>query len=436
MKRSCPPGRDPARPRRRRRSLQLRLFTWAGVTILVTGLVVGVTGWLTSSGSSGWHRAKEGANAIAARRFAEVWDDPAARAALATEVSSEMDVGVATFDAAGRPLDRFGPVRERAFMKIPIERQGERVGRVEISVRRFRTPAEIALPLGLALIALWGASGFLARRLARPLADLASTADAIGRGDLDRRTRVTRHAPAEVAKVAEAMDDMAARIQRQMVDSRELLAAVSHEVRSPLARIRLLTELARPEEEGERRRALDEIDREVEEIDALVGSLLASSRLDFGTLDPREMDALAVARDALLRAGLPARLLVAPEVMDPVRADPTLIARALANLVENARTHGGGVSALRVTPGPSPGEVTFEVDDDGPGLGDDAEHMFQAFHRRAGTHGALGLGLAIVARIAEAHGGRAFAEDREPAGARIGFSIAGRAASDPVASAP
>lgn len=436
--------------RRHNARLQVRLFAWSGVMILVTGLVVALTGWALSTGPTTWQRTLQGATAIASRRFADVWEDAAARSALASEIAAELTVGVVTLDERGAPLDRVGAVEGSPFLSFVIERRGTPLGRVQIFTKSAKGPRHVILPLFFALLVLWGLSGLLARRLARPLAELAATADAIGRGELERRTRVARHAPAEVVRVAEAIDDMAQRIQRQMADSRELLAAVSHEVRSPLARIRLLVELARPpaadasgppqapppETGDEEERAvapadpLTAIEREVEEIDALVGSLLASSRLDFGTLDVRDVDPLALARDALLRAGLPARLLDVKGDLHTLRADPTLLARALANLLDNARIHGGGASSLRVAVDDGQGETRFEVDDDGPGLGEDVEHLFQAFHRRPGTQGALGLGLAIVARIAEAHGGRAFAEDRPSGGARIGFTFAMADAAD------
>lgn len=455
MRRDCPHG-DPLerlhqRHRhhhgRRRKSLQFRLFAWAGATILVTGLLCGFAGWLTS-GPSAWQRTVSGAVVLASRRFADVWDDDRARAALASEIATELDVGVTTRGPDGEVLETYGTTRVHSIATIPVDVAGQRRGTVEVFVRRFRGAHRIVVPLVVALVVLWGLSGLLARRLARPLADLASTATAIGRGELDRRTRVARHAPREVASLAEAIDDMASRIQRQMADQRELLAAVSHEVRSPLARIRLLVEMARPPapprgdaaegDAAERDEALLEIDREVEEIDALVGTLLASSRLDFGNLDPRDVDAVAVARDALLRASLPVRLLDADPAMPTVRADPTLLARALSNLIDNARLHGGGVTRLHVAAGD--GVVRFEVEDDGPGLGVDADKVFLAFHRQPGTHGALGLGLAIVARIAEAHGGGAHAEDRAEGGARIGFWLpqgepGGRPAPSPAAAA-
>ncbi len=445
------------------------LFIWSGLTILATGLVAGLTSYATSSGPSRWTHTLEGAVNMASRRFADVWDDPDARVGLAAEIAAELDVGVETFDAANASLERLGDVEGRPVTSVPVERAGRHLGRVEVFAPKLRPRSQLILPLLGAFSVIWAFSGLLARKFARPLAELAATADAIGRGNLDRRSRVQRHAPGEVVRLAEAIDDMAGRIQRQMLDQRELLAAVSHEVRSPLARIRLLVELARvpgptsgdepiaPDEpddaghgasprppaadveaiEAERDKALTEIDREVEEIDALVGSLLASSRLDFGTTDSREVDPVAIARDALVRSGLPARLLAAEERLPTVMADPTLIARALANLVDNARVHAGGLT--RLVAAHEGDEIRFSAFDEGPGLGADAEQLFLAFHRRPGTHGALGLGLAIVARIAEAHGGHAYARNRLEGGAEIGFTIvAGRVSgpSAPVSSSP
>lgn len=439
---------------KRRHRLQGLLFVWSGVTILVTALVAGLTSHVTSSGPSRWTHTLEGAVNMASRRFAEVWDDPNARVGLAAEIAAELDVGVETFDSKNAPLEKLGNVEGRPVTSVPVERAGRHLGRVEVFAPKLRPRAELILPLLGAFSVIWAFSGLLARKFARPLAELASTADAIGRGNLDRRSRVHRHAPVEVVQLAEAIDDMAGRIQRQMLDQRELLAAVSHEVRSPLARIRLLVELARvpgptsdhdpssprtnpvrsesagsPVDDGdavatERDKALTEIDREVEEIDALVGSLLASSRLDFGTTDSREVDPVAIARDALVRSGLPARLLAAEERLPTVMADPTLIARALANIVDNARVHGGGLTRLVAARASNGAEICFTAEDAGPGLGAETEQLFLAFHRRPGTHGALGLGLAIVARIAEAHGGHAFARNRPDGGAEIGFTIA------------
>jgi signal transduction histidine kinase len=229
--------------------------------------------------------------------------------------------------------------------------------------------------------------------------------------------------------VADTVNDMAARIEKQLADQRELLAAVSHELRTPLARIRLLTEMARGGGAGPR--LLDDLDREVVEIDALVGDLLASSRLDFNAITPSRLAPAEVALRALERAGLdPTLLEVDEDVPASFEADATLLARALANLLANARAHGGGASRLRVRQAQAPQGIAFEVEDEGPGFAEgDEARAFAPFYRRehegrGAERGSLGLGLALCKRIAEAHGGRAYAENREGGGARVGVEIA------------
>src|SRR6185436_9849531 len=108
----------------------------------------------------------------------------------------------------------------------------------------------------------------------------------------------------------------------------------------------------------------------------------------------------------------------------------TLIRRAIANLVDNARVHGGGVRAVRVER--RGGEVVVEVDDRGPGVPlAERERVFEPFER-AGRGGSLGLGLALVRRIATAHGGRAWIEDAPDGGARVSLAIAIAPAPAPV----
>jgi signal transduction histidine kinase len=104
-----------------------------------------------------------------------------------------------------------------------------------------------------------------------------------------------------------------------------------------------------------------------------------------------------------------------------VLADATLLGRALVNLLDNAKKHGGGVEALKVKR--ENGHVAFEVEDRGDGFAEgDESKVFEPFYRR-GENGSLGLGLALVKRIAEAHGGRAYAENRGEGGARVGVEL-------------
>jgi signal transduction histidine kinase len=296
---------------------------------------------------------------------------------------------------------------------------------------------------------LSAASGAIAWRITRPLIMVVRAARDIGDGKLDLQLDEDVHG-GEVRVLATAINDMAAKIQQQLADQRQLLAAVSHELRTPLGHMRVLVELARdgggggaaggeagagagagagrkapasgegasPKMTGERA-ALDELEREILVLDDLVGRLLASSRLEFGNLDRRPLDLGELVTDAATASG------VAPEAIEAigdVRAavDPTLIRRAVANLLDNARVHGKGAVAVRIER--RAGRVAIEVDDAGPGVpADRRADAFRAFVPSTG--GGLGLGLALVSRIAVAHGGGAWIDERPGGGARVGFAV-------------
>ena len=267
----------------------------------------------------------------------------------------------------------------------------------------------------IAFVVLSAISGIISFRLTRPLIMVIRVAQDIGDGKLETRLDVDSHG-GETRLLAMAINEMAERIEQQVKDQRQLLAAVSHELRTPLGHMRVLIDTARDSHD---RKALAELECEVLVLDDLVGRLLASSRLEFGNLDCRPLDLGALVTDIATAAG------VAPEAIEAigdVRAsvDPTLVRRAVANLLDNARTHGGGAVAVRIERRAT--QVAIEVDDAGPGVAADRRaDAFRAFvPSRAGG---LGLGLALVSRIAVAHNGGAWITDRPGGGARVGFTV-------------
>lgn len=405
------------RPRTRlgwymRARLRRRIFVWFGLTIALTFAVVLGTMHLLGSGGNAWHKEIQRARALVTHSFERVWDQPAEREALARMIARDLDADVTVVDGANTLV--VGRVCLKPVLTAPI-----RTGVVTICPARARQQSgfRLVLALGAAGFVLWAISGRFARRLAQPFDELAALAGELGSGRLSARLAVPKWRHDDVAILGRALNDMAARIEKQVADQRELLAAVSHEIRTPLARIRILAELGR---EGDAKKAFDEIDHEVIEIDALVSELLASARLDFAAAKPIELDAVDSARRALVRASVDAAKLDAEPAR--VKADPTLLLRALANLIDNANRHGGGLDQLIVRTG---AKVRFEALDRGPGLkpGDD-EKIFESFYRNADDDKpSLGLGLALVRRIAEAHGGRAYARNREGGGAVVGLEL-------------
>lgn len=414
-------------PLARRRQLRYRLFAWFAASIaLTTVTVVGVMVLVNQATGPPWRRDFHRVHVALARHLAQVWDQPEQVAAFARDLNQDLDTPVTISAVGGKILAQIGPECPRP-RGVPVVRRGVTVG--EITMCPPRSSQSVAwrpvLALGITLLMLWAAAGRLARWLASPLAEVARVAEAIGKGRLDTRVPLQRHNVGEVHVLAHAINDMAARIEKQIADQRELLAAVSHELRTPLGHMRLLTELAR--DAGAPDKICTDLDRELDEVDDLVGQLLATARLDFTAVTTQRLDATQLAIRALERAGADASALQVEAPGVAIQGDPTLLMRALANLLDNARRHGGRLEALRVREGAEQ-RVVFEVEDDGPGFAEG--EMVRAFERfRAGANGrshdgrSLGLGLHLVERIAQAHGGRAFAVNREEGGARVGIEV-------------
>ncbi len=407
-----------------RARLRRRIFAWFAGGVVFTAIAVSAGLVLVAHlNEPDWVEQWEGARSWVGKQFAATWHQPAEREAYARDTAKDLKARVELFDAGGKKLFSTNGTCATKPIIIPVMREGLREGTVSACLQRAPGYAlRWVVGIVVFILAVWFMSGRVARRLASPLDELTEVVKRIGQGDLKARTTLDPSLHDEIALVGQAVNDMAARIEKQMADQRELLATVSHELRTPLARLRIISEIAR--DTGATGKTFDELDREVIELDALAGQLLANSRLEFEQLVKRPLSLRDLATRAVERAGLAATALSVNGDEDTVQADATLLQRALANLLDNAKKHAGGADGLEVTV--TENAVRFEVLDRGPGITDDAEVLFTRFNR--GQHGrgadGLGLGLSLVKRIAVAHGGDVWAVTREGGGARVGFSVA------------
>jgi two-component system OmpR family sensor kinase len=468
---------------RRPHSLRSRLFSWffgaIVLAMLTSALVV----------STARPEANTGADALArnvADRLAAAWDDPEATRAFVAEVRD-----VTGFDVqlvrdprhlpahVHRVASRGGAMAPDGLEHIfvPVTRDGRLEGALEM--QRFG-PRPVAwawwrfgLALSLVVIALSGMAGGVANQLARPLEHLAQVADRFGGGDLAVRTDLAggrrRWVAQEVRDVAVSFNRMAGRIEAMVRGQRELLGAISHELRSPMGRARVALEIARdrmPEgipEAGEAtpagaregtegaatgsdleaatariartRDALDDVEKQLGAVDAILGDLLDVARTGLADLrrEPRALVAWLRGRIAEEPSTPAIELVAGADVSNLVLDfDPALLGRAVQNLFVNARAHGHPPER------PVEAHVTREGDrirlvvrDRGAGFpAGVAERAFDPFvrgeaSRARPTEGAgYGLGLTLVRRIVEAHGGRVFARNAlADGGAEVGFEL-------------
>lgn len=272
----------------------------------------------------------------------------------------------------------------------------------------------------LALVGIAVALGVfpIIRRLLKRLEHLQRSVQRFGEGDL--ATRVTVQGNDELADLSRQFNASAERIEALMASQKSLLANASHELRSPLTRIRMGMELMSGDQPSPASRA--EILRNVNELDQLVDEILLASRLDsrevdVGTEESVDLIGLSAEECARVDAELQLQDLAELEVTGVAK----LLRRAVRNLLENARRYSHGEITLELAR--IDGHAEIRVDDRGPGVpADQRERIFEKFYRLPGASersGGVGLGLALVRSIAERHGGSVRCEARAGGGARF-----------------
>jgi signal transduction histidine kinase len=272
---------------------------------------------------------------------------------------------------------------------------------------------------------------FVPMGIVSALKTIATTADRFGRGDLGARVHLPNRKD-EIGDLGQTFNAMAARIQTLLVAERRLLQDVSHELRSPLARLAFAAELARtaPDRAG----AIDRLKRELDCLSSLVASLLDVTRAEGDPLaDKLELVCLdQVLHDVVESCTLEAearecRLTVSGSSAAMIQANRELLRRALDNVVRNGLQYSAPGSEIEITRRDVGDDTIICVRDHGPGVPKDLlMQIFEPFYRvdtaRRASTGGVGLGLSIVRRIVDLHNGTVTAENTNP-GLRVTISL-------------
>ena len=339
-------------------------------------------------------------------------------------------------DAAGRDLvtgeDRSAlEENTTSRWRARFSEDGRMISKVESDDHRYRYLALVRPPIGLLsftpyylliLVAVGGLSYLLAVNMASPLRVLAQKVEQFGKGDLAVRMQPRRND--EIGDLGRAFDQMADRIQTLLTAERRLLQDISHELRSPLARLSFATELVPTT--GDRDAAVARIRKEVSRLTSLVSSLLEVTRAEgdpsVRSTQPVSLDHLLheVVDDCRIEADA-RRCTVQIDAPDPVEAqgDPELLRRAFENVLRNAIRHAPEGTAIEACLSRNSATASIAVRDYGSGVPEELlRSIFQPFFRveeaRDNASGNVGLGLAIAHRAITLHSGRIWAENRNP----------------------
>lgn len=355
------------------------------------------------------------ADVVAAARRRADSDDP--RGPVRLIASPDGVLYLLFIPSDGRGLRRIGPPQD---FRPPFDRSGP-------------PEPDPLLPVVTGLVASLAFSALLAWHLSMPIRHLRWALGAVADGKLDTRVRQLMGSRRdEISDLGQDFDRMAQQLQSLVGAQRRLLHDVSHELRSPLARLQAAIGLAR-QDPAKLEATLDRIEREAVRLDELVGQLLTIARLDAGVRDAREerielVDlAAAIADDARFEAQARGRELSFDGLGDAeVEVRGELVQRAFENVIRNGVKYTGEGTTVEVRAGAEGGNFVLRVADRGPGVPEaDLEAIFEPFYR--GLNGqatsGFGLGLAIAKRAVAAHGGRIVAFNRAGGGLVVEVSL-------------
>jgi len=455
------------------RSLFLRIFLWFWAAMLAVAAVLVVTSPLWTRSRPGIDRWQRGAARMLEDRVGEAaaaverGEGPPAsgrprpgRPGRPMRVLVLDETGAA---AGGRPVERAVrelALRARATGEVTHERSGTEHllarpvtgadGRPRVVVGALRHPPDAIdlldpraiLPRLAILTVVVGLFCFvLARHLSAPFGALRTATQRLAAGDLSARVgeSLARRRD-EVGDLARDFDAMAERLEQLVSAQRRLLRDVSHELRSPLARLEVALELARRHGGDSAVEALDRIGRESRRLDELIGQLLSLERMSCFEVEPdRDRVDLGgllgeIVADARFEAETGGRTVtLSVERAAAVRGSAELLRSALENVVRNAVAHAPGGTAvdvsLAVMGAADQREVAMiTVRDRGPGVPEaELGRLFEPFHRvseaRDRQSGGVGLGLAITRRAVEWHGGTVAAVNRPGGGLEVAIRL-------------
>ena len=293
----------------------------------------------------------------------------------------------------------------------------------------WRRPATFWGNIGIAMLISALVSALLASYVTAPLARIRASASRVAHGDLSARVGVVRFGrSAEILALASEFDRMAARLKDLVDGQQRLIRDVSHEMRSPLSRLRVALELARSQTDTAAQ--LDRIEREALRLEDMIAQAIQLSRME--TTTPTKMENVAldvlvadVVADAAFEAqAKPCTLRIEHTVATTVRAEPDLLTSAIENVIRNAVNYTAPETSIGLTLDHAGGHARLCVRDHGQGVpADDCARIFEPYFRtdvaRQRKSGGSGLGLAIAKRAIERQGGSIRARNAANSGLEV-----------------